>query len=326
VQTDVISAQAAAPEAPRSRSRWEARVAIVTLLVFGLALSAVLLFALETSTPVGTSITTVSPVVHHGPPVYPIGIPESLEPSGLGPPLPTALAGYHRVYTTDFSGEVLPPGWEAFTGAPGGDNQAQFAANHVRVNNGMLQLFTTMNPTSGKSGGLAATGRLGGAASTAIWTSGGLCQCGRPMTYGAFFVRSRITGPGPNEVELLWPADNHWPPEIDFNESGSRWAATSGTVHFGSSAATDHFIQQNFFPIDLARWHTWGVVWTPTSITYTVDGYQWGTTLRTPGTIPRLAMTLDLQQRPSCTSGLACPNQNQSMLVDWVAEYIRNHP
>ena len=154
------------------------------------------------------------------------------------------------------------------------------------------------------------------------------------MTYGAYFVRSRITGAGPNEVQLLWPADNQWPPEIDFNESGSRWAATSGTVHFGtpappgkpSSQATDHFLQQNFYPIDLKRWHTWGVVWTPTSITYVVDGWQWGTTVRTPGTVPRIPMTLDMQQRPGCTPGLACPNQNQAMLVDWVAEYNRTLP
>lgn len=306
MQTDVIAPQhhtRSAVHAQRAHSRWEARVAIATVLVFGIALSAVLLFALESKATLGTSITRATIAPHTGPPNFPVGNVELLEPSGMGPPLPSSLPGYRRVYTQDFSGTRLPPGWTAFTGVPGGDPEAHFVVRNVRVGGGMLRLVTTP-------------------AGYRHWHAGGLCQCARPMRFGAFFVRSRITGAGPNEVELLWPANNQWPPEIDFNESGSRWAATSGTVHFGPPTA-EHFIQQNYYPIDLKRWHTWGVVWTPTSVTYTVDGYQWGTTLRTPGTIPQLPMTLDLQQRPQCPPGAGCPNQNQSMLVDWVAEFVR---
>lgn len=285
-------------------------MAIITVLVFGLALSGVLLFALmgppAPAQIIGTA-TTLAPSAKTV--VYPVGTANPAEPSGLGPPSLVALAGYHRVYTQDFSGATLPPGWVPFTGVPGGDPTTRFVPGNVVVRNGMLQLHTLHNPRYPNY----------------AWTSGGLCQCGRPMSYGAFFVRSRISNAGPNEVELLWPADNQWPPEIDFNESGSRWSATSGTVHHGS-ARNDQFIQQNLPGIDLRRWHTWGVIWTPTSITYTVDGEQWGYTLRTPGTIPQLPMTLDLQQRPGCVPGIYCPPQTQSMYVDWVAEYIRNHP
>jgi beta-glucanase (GH16 family) len=155
------------------------------------------------------------------------------------------------------------------------------------------------------------------------WFAGGLCQCGHPMLYGAFFVRSKISGAGPNEVQLLWPKDNQWPPEVDFNESGARWAATSGTVHFGSPR-NDHFLQQNFPGVDLRRWHTWGIIWTPTSITYTFDGHRWGSAVRAPGVIPQLPMTLDFQQRPECQLGVPCPNQHQAMYIDWVAEYAPN--
>ena len=199
------------------------------MLVFGLALSAVLLFALVgTPAPqqiIGTA-TTLKPTSQTV--VYPVGNVQPLEPSGLGPPLPGALAGYHRVYTTDFSGEALPPGWLTFTGVPGGDPNTRFSPSHVVVHAGMLRLSTYHDP----------------AYRGFRWTSGGLCQCGRPMTFGAFFVRSRITNAGPNEVELLWPAASVWPPEIDFNESGSRWSATSGTVHHGT-AKNDQFVQQN---------------------------------------------------------------------------------
>ena len=68
------------------------------------------------------------------------------------------------------------------------------------------------------------------------------------------------------------------------------------------------------------------MIWTPDAITYTVDGQQWGYTLTTPGTVPQIPMTLDLQQRPGCVPGAYCPPQDQSMLVDWAAEYNRNLP
>jgi hypothetical protein len=299
VQTDAITL-------PRHPRHWETRVAIVTVLVFGLALSGVLLFALASTPSLGTTVTNVPPPVTTGPAPYPVGVPVAAEPSGMAPPTAGALdkLGYHRVYATDFLGNALPTGWVAFTGVPGGDLNARFSPTHVIVGSGMLRLVTTSTARN-------------------RWITSGLCQCGNPMRYGAFFVRSKISNAGPNEVELLWPATNQWPPEIDFNETGSRWAATAGTVHFGRNAANDHFIQQNFYPVDLRRWHTWGVLWTPTSVTFTIDGRQWGKAVRTPGTIPRVPMTLDLQQRPGCVPNVPCPSQDQAMYVDWVAEYAK---
>jgi Glycosyl hydrolases family 16 len=307
--TDVITPPVYAPQRARHRSRWEARVAIITVLVFGLALSGVVLFALigpPTPALIMTTATTLPPSAHSI--LYPIGTPQLNEPSLLGPPPSNALHGFHRVYATDFTGSTLPPGWTPFTGVPGGSGSTtKFAASHVAVTGGMLRLATFHDP------------RYPGFK----WTSGGLCQCGHPMTYGAFFVRSRISNAGPNEIELLWPANNQWPPEIDFNESGTRWAATSSTLHHGTPT-NDLRIQQNLAGIDLRRWHTWGVVWTPHAITFTVDGQQWGYSINGPGTVPKLAMTLDFEQRPGCVPGLACPSQNQTMLVDWVAEYAPN--
>jgi len=307
--TDVIRAPAPTRHRPSERSSWEARVAIITVLVFGLALSGVLLFALQGTTSTGPVISTVG-TQPPGPQtlIYPAGIAQPNEPSALAPPGPNALAGYQRSYFTDFLGRSLPRGWQTFTGVPGGDPTAKFAASHVIVGGGMLRLVTYRDPAFHNR-----------------WTSGGLCQCRHPMKFGAFFVRSRISNAGPNEVALLWPANNQWPPEIDFNESGSRWNATSGTVHHGT-AKDDRFVQQNFPNIDLRSWHTWGVIWTSKSITYTVDGEQWGYVLRTPGVIPQLPMTLDLQQRPGCAPGvLLCPPQAQTMYVDWVAEFTQNH-
>jgi beta-glucanase (GH16 family) len=129
-------------------------------------------------------------------------------------------------------------------------------------------------------------------------------------------VRSRVTGAGPTQVELLWPVANVWPPEIDFNETGGTTSSTSATVHFTNATDQDQRSQN----IDLTQWHTWGVIWTPTSITYTVDGSVWGS-VTTASEIPNQAMTLDLSQQTWCGSGWACPTVPQSMQIDWVAEY-----
>jgi Glycosyl hydrolases family 16 len=281
-----------------SHSVLETRVVVLTVLIFGLALSAVVLLALEGPTPRATLSSTATTLRAA---TFPVGAVNVREPSRVSPPGGAALPGYRRVYATDFKGSSLPAGWVDFTGVPGGDPGGQFAPSHVVVTHGMLELNTWRDPSYNDK-----------------WVSGGLCQCGDQHTYGAFFVRSRITGAGPNEVELLWPASNKWPPEIDFYETGSKDNSTSWTLHYGKD---NNFVQQTL-RVDQTAWHTWGVIWTPTKITYTVDGRVWGSFSGTYA-IPTVPMTLDLQQRPGCSLGPVCTSVPQSMLVDWVAEYER---
>ncbi|HVA71037.1 MAG TPA: glycoside hydrolase family 16 protein [Acidimicrobiales bacterium] len=137
-----------------------------------------------------------------------------------------------------------------------------------------------------------------------------------PRTYSAYFVRSRVTGGGASEVQLLWPQANTWPPEVDFNETGGRINSTSSTVHFGPTNQID----QRELRINMVRWHTWGVIWTPKSIKYVVDGVVWAS-VTTASEIPNIAMTLRLQQQTWCFQGRLCPTAPVSMLVKWVAEY-----
>jgi beta-glucanase (GH16 family) len=220
----------------------------------------------------------------------------------MAPPAANALPGYAQSYVTDFPGSSLPSGWGTFAGAPGGDPGAQWAASHVVVNGGLLQLNTWQDPAYSNN-----------------WVAGGVCDCGHSQTYGAYFVRSRTTGPGPTVVQLLWPAASVWPPEIDFDESGGTTGGTTSTVHFGASNNQDH----RSVSIDMTQWHTWGVVWSPTAITYTVDGQVWAS-VNVPSEIPNQAMTLDIDQQTWCSTGTACPTSPQSQLVDWVAEYTAN--
>ena len=234
---------------------------------------------------------------------YPIGTAALWEPSGYAPPAADALAGFTQSEVDDFATATLPSGWMVYSGQPGGDPGAQFGgSSHISLTGGLLSLNTFQDPAYGNE-----------------WVTGGLCDCGHAQTYGAYFVRSRVTGAGPTNVELLWPANNVWPPEIDFNETGGGASGTSATVHYGSNAQD----QRTLSNVSMTQWHTWGVIWTPSTITYTVDGQVWGTVANT-GEIPTQAMTLDLQQQTWCSSGWACPSSPQSMQIDWVAQYSYN--
>ncbi len=273
-------------------------VAALTTLIVLVVVASVTVFAYAY-----THRTSVFSIHPHGPTPYPIGVRDATAVSGMAPPGPTALAHFHQVYVTTFPGASLPPGWYLFTGPQAGSPGGHFGARHVTVHDGTLELRTFKDPTFKDA-----------------WVTGGVCQCGRPMTYGAFFVRSRVTGAGPNEVELLWPANNQWPPEIDFNETGGRVTATSSTIHWGPI----NQIEQRFVTVNMTRWHTWGVIWTRGEIVYTVDGQVWGT-IASPEEIAHVPMTLDFEQRTLCALRRQCPTRPVSMDVAWVAEYAPGH-
>jgi hypothetical protein len=231
---------------------------------------------------------------------FPVGTPNRFEPSSFAPPGATALAGYRLTYVNDFNDGRIPSGWNLFSGHPGGISAAVFSPHHVNVAQGLLRLKTYQDP-----------------AYHGHWTTGGICQCQRAVKYGAFFVRSRITGAGANSVELLWPWRNaSWPPEIDFNENLNHLGLTTSTTHWG----TVNHISVDILRIDMLKWHTWGVIWTPTYVLYVVDGHPWHE-FSVANEVPQIPLTLDFEQRALCPSTNECPTQPSAMLVDWVAEY-----
>ncbi len=296
MKTDMINQSEAAPVRPshNRQSPWNARIVVITVITASIAILVTVLFAINSA---GNSTFKPTPPSAHG--GYPVGIKATDAPSGDNPPSSNALAGYSLTYVANFDGASLPPGWNIFTGIPAGSPGGQFASSHVVVSGGLLRLNTWKDPNFQNR-----------------WVTGGLCQCGLRKVYGAYFVRSRVTGTGPNEVELLWPASNIWPPEIDFNETGGTVDATSSTLHYGPI----NLIEQRFVTIDMEQWHTWGVIWTPKAITYIVDGSVWGT-IAAADEISAKPMTLDFEQRQLCEIGQQCPTRPVSMLIDWVAEY-----
>ncbi len=231
---------------------------------------------------------------------YPIGIYDVREPSHYRPPALSALAGYQRTYVDDFTSALSPRRWFLFSGVPSGDPSGRFSPAHVSVRSGMLRIGTWRDSNYGGN-----------------WVSGGAGLSGEPFQYGALFVRSRETAPGPDTVELLWPANNQWPPEIDFDEAGNAADAQWWFDHYNNPQ--DRIDGHTKLNID--QWHTYGVIWAPTSLKFTVDGKLWGVT-RASYAIPDLPMTLDLQAQSWCgIQGEPCPTQSSTLLVDWVELY-----
>jgi Glycosyl hydrolases family 16 len=261
----------------------------------------VVLSLLVVTTPSGASHTRPAHGgrVRHARAPFPIGLRDPREPSGIAPPPATALKGYRATYTTDFAGNSLPRGWGTFAGVPVGDDQSRWLPSHVVVGGGMVRLVASKN-------------------SAGDWITGGIGQFGVGHTYGAYFVRSRVTGPGPDQNEMLWPVAPVWPPEVDFNEMGYTTSGTAWTVHYGTGSA---FVQTTR-TVNMELWHTWGLIWTPTSMTFTVDGHSWGV-LTNYNVIPHQEMTLDVQQQVWCQPDLACPKRTSAIQLDWVAEYVK---
>jgi beta-glucanase (GH16 family) len=222
------------------------------------------------------------------------------------------MSGYSLAYSTDFTGSSLPSGWQAYSGAPGAsDPGSQWSASHTVVSGGLLTMNASQDPAYNNE-----------------WVTGGVSQGGVSRKYGAYFVRSRETGGGPTLVELLWPTNNSWPPEIDFDETDGPANQTSATNIWAVNGGTKSQ-QQSRLSIDMTQWNTFGVIWTPTSITYTVNGKAWAS-FTNAADISSTPMTLALQQQTWCgaAAGLddenACPTAPESMLVDWVVEYTAN--
>jgi hypothetical protein len=275
------------------------RIAVITSATVIAAVAVIVALAI-TSTSIGPSVSVTLPP-HTGTQhlQYPIGTPNKALISGMGIPSPTALPGYKRIYASDFPGKTLPVGWASYSGQPANDKGAEYAITHVVVRGNSLRITTWRDP-----------------AFQNIWVTGGVCQCGLPETYGAFFVRSRDTGGGATSVQLLYPESDVWPPEVDFNENAGQIDSTTSTVHFGPTNQVD----QRMLRINMLQWHTWGIIWSPTSIKYTVDGVEWAS-INTPSEIPTIPMRLSLQQQTFCLQGRLCPTAPVGMLVNWVAEY-----
>lgn len=267
------------------------------------------------TTPAGTSASSTSDVY-----AYTTSGGGGGGPSGLA--MPTGdIPGWHMVFSDDFTGTSLNTNaWGTYSGQPGGDSGAWWDPSHVVVKDGELVLENFVDPAhdGGKSG---------------IYVSGGVSSANAlTQQYGKYLMRFRADGGlGIAQIGLLWPSNNSWPPEIDFDEDagedGLARAHSTATYHCGSNGNDSCQVAHTLSNVDLTQWHTIGVEWTAAGLVYTFDGQNWATVPASVQKPPSIPMEFDIQtQAGDCSQFLPCPNSSQTpkevdMDVDWVVAY-----
>ncbi len=217
--------------------------------------------------------------------------------SGAG--VPGNVPGWRLTYSTDFPGSSLPSNWGPYSGRPGNDPDGNWNPADVAVSGGELHFYASNGSTGGVSFG------------------------GNPQTYGMYQVRMKgdyEPGIDISDILLLWPDSSVWPPEIDFFEdTGGARSSYLATVHPGPNGQNSNQVHVNVNN-NATQWHTYGVQWTPSTITFTVDGQSVGSVSQSDtGAWPDIAMNLDLQSQNLGPSQPA--NGTETMTVAWVAEY-----
>lgn len=179
-------------------------------------------------------------------------------------PSVTALGqarSFHLRFDAEFSHASLSRSWTKYNGQDGCCRMTRWVPSHLVERGGVLTMRIGRDPAYGYK-----------------WIAAGVSQ-GRSLnqTYGWWSVKFRMNrGAGTAFAMMLWPQKG-WPPEIDFAEEGPGMGASrslvTATLHYGSRNTMIH----NGLRVDLTKWHTMGVIWTPGMIRYRLDGHTWAT-------------------------------------------------
>jgi beta-glucanase (GH16 family) len=166
----------------------------------------------------------------------------------------TATSGYHS-------------GQECFEDSP----------NNVSVSGGMLNLTVRQEASSSLCPGLPLP-------YFTPYTSGMVSTYQRfSQTYGLFEVRAKLPAAsiqGLQETFWLWPTDSQrygsvFPDsgEIDFAEFYSQYANTDiPYIHYNDSALDSNVTSDSCVEPSAGQFHTYGVEWSPTTLTIFMDG------------------------------------------------------
>ncbi|MFE9448287.1 glycoside hydrolase family 16 protein [Streptomyces sp. NPDC006739] len=133
------------------------------------------------------------------------------------------------------------------------------------------------------------------------------------LRYGRYVIRERVShvGRGFKSAQLLWPVTNvdGQCPEIDFPENSHDTAPTAFD-HPANCGGQDAFDSQ----VSWANWHTYSTSWTPSSVTFAVDGRTIGSSRHGP----TVAMDWDIQNESSLDGEQAAPGTWDQIDITYV--------
>jgi hypothetical protein len=243
------------------------------------------------------------------------------DPSGQNPA--TSLSGFTLKYAQEFNGDSAPANWHVYNNqTPGGESSSQ------------AQWVESMCTFSGGEAHFMASGI----------DSCGMQYMGAPQEYGAFFARLQAddnpSGEMFSDIFLLWPSNFQWPPEIDIYEDKADRTRTAATMFntVGSACGSSPSIscltpysQSNDASNGVANsdteWHTYGVEWTPSGVSWLIDGNVVfsAPASQTPSGAqqPALPMLMTLQSE-DLQGGAGAASGTQTMSVDWVEQFSWN--
>jgi len=255
---------------------------------------------------------TAAPAAHGASPV--------VDPAGAGPsgqPMPVGnLPGWHQVFADDFASDSFPLGsftgcqttgcagtpslrWGAVPdGHPDTSGHCQYYPSRtVSIAGGVLDVFLH-------------TDRSGVCMDASLYP-----RDAAPMTFGRYSVRFRADAvPGYKGIVFLWPVD-HVHGEIDFPEANLD-APIHGFLH-PLAGRQQH--QRFVSTASWTAWHTATLEWTPSRVTFVLDGVSLGTALVG---IPRTPMVLAVRGESQLLGARRPPASAQGLLqVAWVTVY-----
>jgi beta-glucanase (GH16 family) len=242
---------------------------------------------------------------------------DGADPSGEA--MPGAVAGWNQVYANDFTSANLGA-FQVYNG-PAPEPGACWASNHAVVTGGELELKGDSDP-----GQLAA---LGCSDTTYEDVTAGLKLTAISQTYGMYEVRARVdAGQGVSVGAQLWPTDDDWNNGIVFMEDNGEPTRSSNLATTYSSQTS---IDRGSVSADMTQWHTYGVIWSPGEVQYTLDGQVWHTV--TGADVPDVPAQLALQTESwqcGANSWEQCIASSSpaemDMDVDWIVAYQASSP
>jgi beta-glucanase (GH16 family) len=163
------------------------------------------------------------------------------------------------------SGSIDSPTMTSWMASPLAVATSMADANVFSVKAGILSIDIKPTPADVVSSSVGNAAFLGGELTTYQSYS---------QLYGYFEMRAQLaSGPGLNSAFWLLPKDGSWPPELDVEEVlGNSPTTLIMTAHTGVSGSDSANPQWVTVPDTGAAFHTYGVDWEPSTITWYFDG------------------------------------------------------